>query len=174
MLALTCHIELFTQSHYQQSIDPQDDLSPLWKDVFKFHWIEEVQHAMLDELEWVRENSRVDAAAEGTGRRRPDRARRRGRRHPAGPGRAPTRIISCSIAGRRFNGEEEAGIRAMVLRAYRWQYIVSGVQHPHFGRLLTSMTTDSQMQRIQSALAPIMARLERPACTQLRHQGVTP
>jgi hypothetical protein len=44
-----------------------------------------------------------------------------------------------------------------VLRAYRWQYIISGVQHPHFGRLLTSMTTPEQMRQIQSALAPIMA-----------------
>jgi len=45
--------------------------------------------------------------------------------------------------------------RALLLRAYRWQYIVSGVQHPHFGRLLTGMTTQAQMGRIQAALAPI-------------------
>jgi hypothetical protein len=56
VLALTCHIELFVQAHYQQSIDPDPELSPLWKDVFRFHWMEEVQHAMLDELEWVRED----------------------------------------------------------------------------------------------------------------------
>ncbi|HQR24436.1 MAG TPA: hypothetical protein PK163_06585, partial [Steroidobacteraceae bacterium] len=62
-----------------------------------------------------------------------------------------------AIAGRRFNGEEEAGIRAMVLRAYRWQYILSGVQHPHFVRLLSGMTTPQQLARIQSALAPIAA-----------------
>jgi hypothetical protein len=156
VLALTCHIELFTQSHYQQSIDPQDDLSPLWKDVFKYHWIEEVQHAMLDELEWVRENSRVTLRQKE---------------------QAVTDLIDLvgavdgilqaqaeadatyflRIAGRRFNDEEETGIRALLLRAYRWQYIVSGVQHPHFGRLLSSMTTDSQMHRIQTALAPIMA-----------------
>jgi hypothetical protein len=43
-----------------------------------------------------------------------------------------------------------------VLSAYRWQYIVSGVQHPHFGRLLTSMTTLTQMSQIQAALAPII------------------
>ena len=57
VLALTCLIELFTQMHYQQSIDPQPDLSPLWKDVFKYHWMEEAQHAVLDELEWVAEDS---------------------------------------------------------------------------------------------------------------------
>jgi hypothetical protein len=154
VLALTCHIELFTQLHYQQSIEPQEGLSPLWKDVFKFHWMEEVQHAMLDELEWVRENGRitmrqkeqaVDDLIELVG--------------------AVDGILQAqaeadadyflATAGRRFNGEEEAGIRAVLLRAYRWQYIVSGVQHPHFGRLLGGMTTEAQMQRIQTALAPI-------------------
>jgi hypothetical protein len=60
-----------------------------------------------------------------------------------------------AIAGRRYTGEEETGIRALLLRAYRWQYIVSGVQHPHFARLLSGMTTPAQMSRIQAALAPI-------------------
>ena len=45
---------------------------------------------------------------------------------------------------------------ACVLAAYRWQYIISGVQHLHFGRLLTTMTTPAQMARIQPALAPIL------------------
>jgi hypothetical protein len=60
-----------------------------------------------------------------------------------------------AIAGRRYTDEEAAEIRAGLLRAYRWQYIVSGVQHPHFARLLTGMTTQDQMGRIQAALAPI-------------------
>ena len=156
VLALTCNIELFTQAHYQQSIDPQPDLSPLWKDIFKFHWVEEVQHAMLDELEWVRENARVTlrqkeqavtdlidlvAAVDGILQAQSE----------------ADAAYFLGIAGRNFTGEEEAGIRALLLRAYRWQYIVSGVQHPHFGRLLSGMTTESQMQRIQTALAPIVA-----------------
>src|SRR5215470_17818836 len=57
VLALTCHIELFTQTHYRESIAPDDNLSPLFKDLFLFHWREESQHAILDELEW----RRVDA-----------------------------------------------------------------------------------------------------------------
>jgi hypothetical protein len=154
VLALTCHIELFTQLHYQQSIEPQDDLSPLWKDVFRYHWMEEVQHAMLDEIEWAREHERltmrqkeqaVDDLIDLVG---------------AVDGILQAQSAAdaeyfLAIAGRRFTGEEEAGIRALLLRAYRWQYIVSGVQHPHFGRLLTGMTTQAQMGRIQSALAPI-------------------
>ena len=61
VLALTCHIELFTQAHYRQSIEPDADLSELWKDVFLFHWKEESQHAILDELEWKREDAKLTA-----------------------------------------------------------------------------------------------------------------
>lgn len=156
VLALTCLIELFTQMHYQQSIEPQDALSPLWKDVFKYHWMEEAQHAVLDELEWVQENERLTlrqkeravddlidlvGAVDGILRAQAD----------------ADAAYFLAIAGRRFNGEEQAGIGALVLRAYRWQYILSGVQHPHFARLLTGMTTPQQLARIQSALAPIAA-----------------
>ena len=59
VLALTCHIEIFTQVHYRQSIEPDQQLSPLYKDVFFFHWKEESQHAIIDELEWQRENARL-------------------------------------------------------------------------------------------------------------------
>src|SRR5215510_1786430 len=62
VLALTLHIELFTQMHYRQSIEPDENLSPLFKDVFLFHWKEESQHAILDELEWVRADEKISAA----------------------------------------------------------------------------------------------------------------
>src|SRR5690349_3955097 len=51
VLALTLHIELFVLSHYRESIEPGDGLSELFKDVFLFHWKDECQHAVLDELE---------------------------------------------------------------------------------------------------------------------------
>ena len=62
VLALTCHIELFTQAHYRASIDPDGELSELCKDVFLFHWKEESQHAILDELEWRREDAKLTPA----------------------------------------------------------------------------------------------------------------
>ena len=37
VLALTLDIELFTQLHYRQSIDPDPQLSELFKDVFLYH-----------------------------------------------------------------------------------------------------------------------------------------
>ena len=56
VLALTCHIELFVLAHYRESIERDPELSGLWKDVFMHHAREESQHAILDELEWKRED----------------------------------------------------------------------------------------------------------------------
>jgi hypothetical protein len=57
VLALTLDIELFSQLHYRQSIAPDDQLSELFKNVFLYHWKEESQHAILDELEWFRHDA---------------------------------------------------------------------------------------------------------------------
>src|ERR1044072_596043 len=59
VLALICHIELFVLAHYRQSIEPDAELSELWKDIFMFHAKEESQHAILDELEWQREDAKL-------------------------------------------------------------------------------------------------------------------
>src|SRR5262249_48611429 len=61
VLALTLDIELFTQAHYRQSIDPDAAVSELFKDVFLYHWKEECQHAILDELELVRHDTGLTA-----------------------------------------------------------------------------------------------------------------
>ena len=47
---------------------PDSDLSELYKDVFLFHWREESQHAILDELEWRRENARAQRRGSATPR----------------------------------------------------------------------------------------------------------
>ena len=44
----------------RRASSPTPTLSPLWKDVFLFHWKEESQHAILDELEWPREDAQLD------------------------------------------------------------------------------------------------------------------
>ena len=86
VLALICMIELFTQQHYRASIETDSGIAELYKDVFLFHWREESQHAILDELEWRRENARVERAGARRRGGRPDRARRGRRRHRARAG----------------------------------------------------------------------------------------
>jgi len=130
-------------------------LSELYKDVFFFHWREESQHAILDELEWRRENANLSAGERD---------------------RAVDDLIALvaavdgllqaqaaadagyfmKICGREFGPRGEAQIRAAVLKAYRWQYIVSGVRDPRFMGILGSMITPEQGDRIGAALAPIV------------------
>jgi hypothetical protein len=156
VLALTCLIELFTQAHYRASIDPDVDLSPLFKDVFLFHWKEESQHAILDELEWVRENAKVtpqerDAAVDDL-------------IALVGAVDGILQVQSAAdasyfvdICDRALTAVEMEAVKSTVLAAYRYQYIVSGVQIPRFSALLNAMITPAQAQRIGDALAPLMA-----------------
>ncbi len=155
VLALTCHIELFTQAHYRQSIDGDPTVSALYKDVFLYHWKEECQHAVLDELEWRREDARMSAderdvavddlialvgAVDGL---------------LQAQAAADTRYFA-ACCGREIGAEERARLKGAVLGAYRWQYIVSGVQHPRFAAVLQELVSDEQLGRIVNALAPIM------------------
>jgi len=154
VLALTLDIELFTQLHYRQSIDPDKDLSELFKDVFLYHWREESQHAILDELEWVRHDAELTAEQR-------DRAVDEFIELVAAvdgilqaQAKADAAYFS-SACGRAIGAAEAQAIGAAFLKAYRWQYIHSGAQHPHFGKVLSSLITEKQGERIQSALATL-------------------
>jgi hypothetical protein len=154
VLGLTLDIELFTQLHYRQSIDPDSELSELFKDVFLYHWKEESQHAILDELEWMRHDAELTAEKR-------DRAVDEfielvtavdGILQAQAKGDANYFAEKC---GRTVDEVEARAIEAAFLKAYRWQYIHSGAQHPHFGKVLSSLITENQGQRIQAALATL-------------------
>jgi hypothetical protein len=122
--------------------------------VFLHHWKEESQHAILDELELLRHDAGLTAKQRD---------------------QAVDDLIelvasvdailcgqSCADAdyfaaacGRPVEADEARKIRAAFLRAYRWQYIHSGVRHPHFAKVLSSLITEAQAQRIQAALATL-------------------
>lgn len=158
VLGLTLDIELFTQAHYRSSIEPDADLSELWKDVFLFHWKEESQHAVMDELEWRREDARLTEAE-----------RDQGVTDLIDLVAAVDGIVTLQAkadadyftrcAGRAFSTGETTEIRDTMLRAYRWQYVVSGAQEPRFGAVLQALVTPAQMSRIGNALAPILAHV---------------
>jgi hypothetical protein len=156
VLALTCHIELFVQSHYVESIVKDADLCPLFQDVFKYHWKDESQHVVLDELEWKDEHARLSEAQRDQAV--DDLIALVGAVDGILQAQSAADVeYFARIASRGFSAVEVADLKRAVLGAYRWQYIITGVRHPHFGKLLASMTTPAQMQRIQSALAPILA-----------------
>ena len=155
VLALTCHIELFSQAHYRQSIEPEAALSPLFKDLLFFHWREESQHAIVDELEWKRAHASLSPAERD--RAVDDLIALVGGVDGILALQAPADVdYFMAIAGRPFTSAEAETLRQATLGAYRWQYIVSGVQEPRFAALLAELTTPGQMARIGSALAPIL------------------
>lgn len=156
VLGLTCHIEIFVLAHYRESIDPDPALSELFKDIFLFHWREEAQHATLDELEWRREHAKLTpaerdlavgdlielvAAVDGILQMQ---------------AHADTEYF-LRVCGKTFVASEQEALHRAMLKAYRWQYIGSGVQTERFQKVLGSLITDKQMERIGSALAPILA-----------------
>jgi hypothetical protein len=154
VLALTLDIELFTQLHYRQSIYPDAELSELFKDVFLYHWKEESQHAIIDELEWVRHD--VGLTAEQRDRAVDEFielvAAVDGILQAQAKADAGYFATTC---GRAVGHAEARAVQAAFLKAYRWQYIHSGAQHPQFGKVLSSLITDKQGQRIQAALATL-------------------
>ena len=59
------------------------------------------------------------------------------------------------LYSRSFSEEEIEQIKAITLKAYRWQYIFSGVEHPRFQKLLEELTTENQRKRLNEALKSI-------------------
>ncbi len=152
VLLLTLHIELFVQNHYRESIADQGDLSELFRDVFLYHWKDECQHVVLDELELRRHDNlltigqrddavddflalvaAVDGILQMQSKADADYFSRR--------------------CGRGVSVEEAAVLVAQFLKAYRWQYIFSGARHPRFRRILTGLVTPAQAERMGEALA---------------------
>lgn len=155
VMALTYHVEVFTQVHFKTSIEPEAELSELWKDVFLYHWKEESQHAVIDELEWRREDAKVSEEERD---------------------QAVTDLIELVVAvdgilqgqadadaayfrstiGRELDDAEAQAVRDLVLEAYRWQYIVSGVRDGRFLGVLTELIDERQTHRVTEALEPLM------------------
>jgi hypothetical protein len=153
VLALTCHIELFTLVHYKESIHPDPDLAPLFKDVFRFHWIEESQHAVMDELEWRRIDAELTAeqrdgavddlialvcAVDGI-------------LQAQSAADAAYFVENC---GRDLPAGERTAVNARVLEAYRWQYVLSGARG-RFVEILKELITEDQFSRVTAALATL-------------------
>jgi hypothetical protein len=161
VLGLALDAEIFTLAHYRSSIELQGSaktLDPLWADVFHFHWKEASQHAILTELEWRREHARLEPAQREQGVI--DLLSLVGtvdgllvRQAAADAGH----FVQC--AGRAdggFSATEAAALHDHVLRAYRWQYIVSGAQEPRFAEVMKELLTPAQRQRVRAALGPVV------------------
>jgi len=119
--------------------------------VFLFHWRDEMQHVVLDELEMKRHDAELSEDERG---------------------RAVDDFLALVVAvdgilqaqakadatyfvdhcGRAFDAAEGEVVAKRFLKAYRWQYIFSGATHPRFQAMLQGMLTTAQLEQISKAL----------------------
>jgi hypothetical protein len=121
----------------------------------RFHWLEESQHAVLDELEWRRHDAALDAGA---------RERAVGELiELVGAVDGMLQVQSAAdaeyflaIMERTLSPDEAERVAATFLAAYRHQYIASGIRDTRFVEVLESLISAPAFERIQSALSPLL------------------
>ena len=155
VLLLTSAIEWFTQLHYLSGFKEAGNLDPFTKRIFKFHWLEESQHAKIDHLEAVRAFGKMDDAEKDT---------------------AIDDLIELVVAldgllqkqtgfdvenfarytGLALTDEERQTLHDSILKAKRYTFIETGVTHPNFLALFGKVTTPAQQEKVQTALATVL------------------
>ena len=149
---LTSMIEWFTQLHYVEHVKDRRDLDPLFQDLLRYHWMDEAQHARIDSLlitelcdeigsedreKAIDELLELGGAVDGLLSQQAD-----------------LDIDSLArVTGRRFEDGERSEIKQHTLRAYRWTFLVSGLEHPKFVQIVSELTRDGRAKLEAAARA---------------------
>ncbi|HUK04745.1 MAG TPA: hypothetical protein VLV90_06660 [Burkholderiales bacterium] len=161
VLALTCLIGLQMRSHHRLGEGAEGQIDAQWADALRRQGDDAARSASLDERKWRLEDARLDPAARD--RATGDFIVLLGMIDGVLQGQAHADAnYFASACARSLHGRERARVEAALLNAYRWQYILSGVQVPHFSALLTGMLSAEQHGRVASALAPLFDRAGLP------------
>ena len=151
---LTSMIEWFTQLHYVEHVRDRNELDGLFRDLVRYHWMDEAQHAKIDTLlieEIVRETNEEEretavdellelgGAVDGLLSRQAD---------------LDLESLQKAI-GRTLSKAERDEIKKNTQRAYRWTFLVSGLEHPNFVRIVSELTTrgPAKLQAVARALS---------------------
>lgn len=139
VLMLTTIIEWFVQLHYTEHVLGEEGLDSLFRDLLKYHWLDEAQHAKIDT------NLVMETAAEVS-----PEERERAIDEVLELGMAIDGLllqqIGMNIAaleratGRTFTPEERDEITRETQRAWRWTFLVSGLQHPRVVEIVSEIT----------------------------------
>jgi hypothetical protein len=151
-LLLTSLIEWFVQLHYVEHVRDDQALDPLFRDLLRYHWIDESRHAKLDSLliaEVASETSEdelectIDEVLQ--------------------LGMAVDGLLAQQLeldiealeraSSRAFSEHERDEIRIAQQRAYRWTFLVSGLEHPKFLEIADAVTRDGHAKLEAAAKA---------------------
>ena len=155
VLYLTTVIEWFTQLHYLEHVRDHSGLDELFRDLLKFHWLEEAQHAKLDTL-------LIDEISEKVTLKEREAAIDELLELGGAIDGLLWQQIGLNIealqnaTGRRFTEAEKGEISTKTQRAWRWTFLVSGLEHPNFVKLVNELTTEGP-EKIKSAAKALSA-----------------
>ena len=153
-------IEWMTQSHYVGSIRDDSEIDPLFKSLFKHHWMEEAQHAKLDTLI-------VDSLAEGRSEAEIDQV--------IGEFFQICRYFDQSFAAQarlNVNSFERALGRSLPNRrqlevhqhlAARWTFLGSGLVHERFNQTLNAISAKAAARVNRMTEQTFVAEVRKPA-----------
>jgi hypothetical protein len=149
-LLLTSMIEWYTQRHYVEHVGDEAGLDELFRDLLRFHWMDESRHARLDSL-------LIDEVA----RDLPLPERETAVEELLQLGGAVDGLLGQQVeldidglqraAGRELGESDRDEIRTHQRRAYRWTFIVSGLEHPNFLRIVEQITDEGSAKLAAAA-----------------------
>jgi hypothetical protein len=155
VLLLIDIIEWFTQVHYTEHVLDKTDLDGLFRDLLKYHWLDEAQHAKIDtmliaemvqDMTMAEREAAIDEVLELGGAIDGLLQQQIG-----------LNIDGLEVAtGRVLTQPEREEIGAKTLRASRWTFLVSGLEHPNVVRLVEEITIEGPA-KIRSAAHALSA-----------------
>ena len=154
VMILTAIIEWFTQLHYIEHVRDDSDLDGLFRDLLRFHWMEEAQHAKLDTLLIGEEaehltleerETAIDEVLELGGAIDGLLAQQIGLNIEALE----------KVTGRTFAAAEKEEITTKTQRAWRWTFLVSGLEHPNIVKAIGELTAQGpgKIEGVAAALS---------------------
>jgi len=136
---LTSMIEWLTQLHYLEHVRDRGELDGLFRDLVRYHWMDEAQHAKIDSL--LIDEITQEIADEDREAAVDELLELGGAVDGLLSQQADLDLVSLETAiGRTLSDPERAEIKAHTHRAYRWTFLVSGLEHPNFVRIVTELT----------------------------------
>jgi len=151
---LTSMIEWLTQLHYVEHVRDRSELDGLFRDLVRYHWMDEAQHAKIDSLlidEITQEIGEADremavdelielgGAVDGLLSQQAD---------------LDLESLEKAI-GRTLSDAEKEEIKRNTHRAYRWTFLVSGLEHPKFVKIVSELTNrgPAKLEAVARALS---------------------
>jgi hypothetical protein len=124
-----------------EQVRNDNDLDELFRDILKYHWIDEAQHAKADSV-------LIDEIASGLS----DEDREKAIDEFLELGGAVDGLLGQQVeidiealekaTGRTLSEDDKEEVRTHQRRAYRWALLVSGPEHTKFVRIVDELTTD--------------------------------